>query len=130
MEQAAQTLDFMGERDQGEARFLVGDMNADAEDDAITAITGRGFLDSYFEVHGLGGTAQHGNTSPVVLGTDNPAQDLRRRIDYVFAAEGERAVLTLDDSAVVMNEPRDDGLFPSDHLGVLTTVTLLPEPND
>lgn len=133
--QALDTVAFLDEHSQtGDARVLVGDFNADPEDGAVQNVLESGYLDTYLEVHGEETTLTQGNTSPVALGTDDPAQDFRRRIDYVFAHPGDALVVVRPlESAVVLDEPRADGLYPSDHLGVLTTLRVeaqrLPSPD-
>lgn len=124
-QQASDTLAFLEDNARpGDARVLVGDFNAVPGDDAITNVTDAGYSDTYLEKHGEEATLQGGNTSPVALGTDNPAQDFRNRIDFIFARSGDETALEVHDSEVVLDAPRADGLYPSDHLGVLTTLRL------
>lgn len=123
--QASDTVAFLEDNAAAnDARVLVGDFNADADDEAIGNVVAAGYTDSYLEQHGAEATAAGGNTSPVVLGKDNPPQDFRRRIDYVFARGAGHSAAHVDGSEVVLDEPRADGLYPSDHLGVLTTLRL------
>lgn len=105
---------------------IVGDFNAEPDSDEIRfmrGLTGLGgkcvyFADSF-------GVAGHG--AGVTFSKRNPfAEPLRepeRRIDYVFvrgpddAQRGEPA-----ECRVCFDEPHD-GTFPSDHFGVIATIT-------
>lgn len=112
--QAEAVVAFM--RDDGHPRFLVGDMNATPEKPAITEYLEAGLVDAWAAVHG----DALGATSPVIMTKDpTVVQDFRRRIDYVFVDGAE-----VDDVVVCFDAPTDEGLYPSDHLGVMATVTV------
>lgn len=106
--------------------IVTGDFNAQPDSDEIrfmTGLTGLGgncvyFADS-FGVAGEGPAATFSKRNPFA----EPLREPERRIDYVF-------VRGPDD--VQRGEPRDcrvcfdepfEGTFPSDHFGVITTIT-------
>lgn len=121
LEQAEAIVDWMAEHDEGRVRFLVGDMNATPDAAAIAAFTGAGLVDTWPHVNG----DDPGATSPIVLGHDPDfVQAPARRIDYVFAdLEGDVDADVLE-SVISFDAPNAEGLYPSDHLGVTTTVRL------
>lgn len=125
VEQTAATLAFFEEHAAPEdARVLAGDFNALHDSETISNVLEEGYTDTYLAVHGPEVAAKQGLTSQLVLGTDQSEQHLRFRIDYVFSRSGERTDAQPIESEVVLNEPREDGLYPSDHLGVMTTLRL------
>ncbi len=106
---------FAAEHDQGAPRFFTGDMNADPESATIAAAIEGGWKDSFAEAN----PGAVGATSGIRLRKDDPTpQRAERRIDYVFyePQEGVR----VKSSTVTFDRPRADGLYPSDHLGVLS----------
>lgn len=107
---------------------LVGDFNAEPDADEIRYLRGlTGLGGEYVHFADAFGVAGDG-TSGVTFSKQNPfAEPLRepeRRIDYIFVRGGP------DDAQ--RGEPRDaqlcfhepvDGIFPSDHFGVIATIT-------
>lgn len=110
---AEQSLDTLAGleavRANADASVLVGDFNSDPADEAVVAVTSAGLSDTWAALHG----DDDGFTSGIALAKDGAPQSASRRIDYVFT-DGEAL-----SGEVVMDVPRDDGLYPSDHLGVL-----------
>jgi endonuclease/exonuclease/phosphatase family metal-dependent hydrolase len=115
--QAEAIVAFMAERDDGHPRFLLGDMNATPEQPAIAEYAAAGLADAWVEAHG----DDLGATSPVVMTKDpTVVQDFKRRIDYVL----HDGPVVVQDAIVCFDAPTDEGLYPSDHLGVTATVTV------
>jgi endonuclease/exonuclease/phosphatase family metal-dependent hydrolase len=113
-QQAADTLAAMDAgRAAADRTAFVGDFNSDPDDDAISLVTEAGLVDAWADAHG----DADGFTSGIELRKDGAEQSADRRIDYVFVEGAE--VLSAE---VVLDDPRDDGLYPSDHLGVLARV--------
>ena len=57
---------------------------------------------------------------PGELGYTAPIWEPSMRIDYVFLKAGENGAVTT--SQLVFDEPDSNGLYPSDHIGVFTTI--------
>lgn len=95
------------------ANIVCGDFNAIPDSPPIQLMTtvdneGVVFLDSWAEAN----PGQPGRTIP----SDNPDS----RIDYVFFKDGEKAgVLS---SKLAFTQPNTNELYPSDHIGVLSTL--------
>lgn len=126
--QAETLLKFIHAKSGPYPVFLTGDMNATPETKTIANIVNYGFIDSYLTFNGPEKAKAEGSTSPITLGKDNPKQNLHNRIDYVFykpGGEGAPTVRILD-SIVCFKNIREDGLYPTDHLGVMTTFELTP----
>lgn len=120
--QAQKIVGMADKLDSGLLTFLTGDMNSRADSNAIKIIEDAGFIDSYETLHGAEYTQEHGSTSPVNMTKGDFTQDFRNRIDFVFhrLPESGLKVKTLD-SVVCFNQPNAEALYPSDHLGVMTT---------
>ncbi|HOC92140.1 MAG TPA: endonuclease/exonuclease/phosphatase family protein [bacterium] len=121
--QAKKIVAFEKRNSAGNIVFLTGDMNAKPESETIAAFTGAGFEDTYVLAHGE--TAEDtGKTSSIRLekGRDAADQNPKSRIDYVFVKQPDSgpAVKTID-SVVCFRNHNEEGLYPSDHLGVMTT---------
>ena len=117
--QAEIVVDFMDTSGDG-LKLLTGDMNDTDQSDAITHLTDNGLIDTFRAVNGED-TATLGNTSPIVLEPGAFEQNPTRRIDYIFSREHPEYELT--SSEVVFRNHNDEGLYPSDHLGVISRFT-------
>jgi beta-glucosidase len=114
-------LAFVEENKAGYLTFLTGDMNAKDTSETIRYAVDHGFIDTYRAVHG-DDTERIGNTSPIHLAKEPVAQDPTNRIDYVFMQKPpEKVALAVVSSTVAFDHPNADGLYPSDHLGVMST---------
>ena len=120
--QAKLITDFESKLNSGNITFLTGDMNSKEDSETIAHFLEYGFVDTYRLVHG-DETDTIGNTSPVVMTLTNEPQDFRNRIDFVFMKLPEewRSRVRVKDSVVCFKDPDERGLYPSDHLGVMTT---------
>lgn len=104
--------DFNAEPDSAEIRYLRG----------LQSLAGRSVcFEDAWAVGGDGGPGwTWDNRNPFARTVDEPD----RRIDYVFAGfDHDRRRLTVEDCRIVMNEGRN-GVFPSDHLGLMAWVAL------
>jgi len=122
-EQARKIMEMMAKNEGGFTTFLTGDMNSTDGSGTIGFIMSNSFVDTYKAFHGAEETAAAGNTSPVVMSKENAPQNFVQRIDFVFvkpAPGGEGGVRILD-SVVCFKNADSRGLYPSDHLGVMTT---------
>jgi endonuclease/exonuclease/phosphatase family metal-dependent hydrolase len=92
--------------------IVCGDFNAIPGSPPIRAMThpdsGPVFTDSWALVN------------PGLDGFTMPSDDPEARIDYIFNIQNDEGTFT--DSEIFFNIPDAEGLFPSDHLGVLSTV--------
>jgi endonuclease/exonuclease/phosphatase family metal-dependent hydrolase len=121
--QAKKIVAFEKRNSSGNIVFLTGDMNAKPESETIAAYLQAGFEDTYVQAHGEK-AEEYGLTSAIRLekGRDGADQNPRSRIDYVFVkpSTGGPTVKTLE-SVVCFRNHNEEGLYPSDHLGVMTT---------
>lgn len=121
--QAKKLVRFADKKNAGHITFLTGDMNSKPMSGAIKHFRENSFVDTYFEFHGEQKTIEDGGTSPVILSKDNVPQNPARRIDYVFyrpaGKDGPRIRIT--GSEVCFKNHNKEGLYPSDHLGIMTT---------
>jgi beta-glucosidase len=110
-------LDFIAANDAGHVTFLTGDMNAKDDTETIRLALEAGFIDTFPAVHGAE-TANIGNTVPIHLDKRADKQRATSRIDYVFVrGQGVHVV----SSTVAFNRRNAELLYPSDHLGVMST---------
>jgi endonuclease/exonuclease/phosphatase family metal-dependent hydrolase len=119
-QQAAEVIGFLDTSRGESVQLVVGDMNATPKSKTMAAFAQAGWRDTWVEAN----PEEDGFTSPVILGQDRPEQNFTRRIDYVLAKDGEGDRFQVDQAEVVLKEPRADGLFPSDHLGVWVEGTI------
>lgn len=116
-------LNLIEANDAGHATFLTGDMNATPDSQTILAAREAGFMDAFLTVHGAQ-TATIGNTSPIQLAKEPVAQAPRRRIDFIFAKGGDEVEVSVQGAEIAFDEPNEMGLYPSDHLGVVSSVAI------
>ncbi|MCE9613805.1 MAG: endonuclease/exonuclease/phosphatase family protein [Lentisphaerae bacterium] len=95
-------------------QILTGDMNADADNAAITTLTEGGWTDTYGAVHG---SQEPGDTFHEFLGRG--CTKSLGRIDWIFM----RGALRVQAAAIVIDAPA--GRHPSDHYFVSATVALM-----
>ncbi|MCA9603897.1 MAG: endonuclease/exonuclease/phosphatase family protein, partial [Myxococcales bacterium] len=120
--QAASIVEYINEHDEGWPIVLTGDFNATDDEQAIATVVDAGFVDTFRAVHG-DETDEIGATSPIKLAREPVDQEVTRRIDYVFLRAGDTATnVEIAESERTFMEPGSDGLYPSDHFGVLSTL--------
>lgn len=126
--QVVAVADFIEEWAAGSAfpPILVGDLNAEPDATEIrflcglTSLSGRSiYFQDAWRVAGHGGPGlTWDNANPYAAAQ----YETSRRIDYILVGEADRSGRGRIESArVVMNEPVD-GVFPSDHFGVLAEI--------
>lgn len=124
--QAQKIVAFMEKNEKGNPVFLTGDMNSAETSETIKYYLSHGLRDSYKEFHN-GVIGKDGETSSIILSKDNVQQDTDSRIDYVFfhpAASGGN--ISIKDSFVCFRNANGQGLYPSDHLGVMSVFEITP----
>jgi endonuclease/exonuclease/phosphatase family metal-dependent hydrolase len=112
--------------EEGFPPIVVGDFNAEPDSDEIRfmrGLTGLGgpcvyFADA-FAVSGEGAGVTFSKRNDFAA----PLREPERRIDYVFVRGPDSAQRGEPRHARVCFDERHEGLFPSDHFGVITTVT-------
>ena len=120
--QAQKITGFMDKLSAGRLVFLTGDMNASADSATIAHYLGAGLVDAYTEAHGTD-LGEQDMTSPIILSRTPVPQKPGNRIDYIFYKQpgaGPR-VTAIRDVEVCFRNLAADGLYPSDHLGVIAT---------
>ena len=124
--QAASLVSFVNENvSSGAPAVVAGDFNARDDSPQIRALLAEGWIDTYRAAH----PGDPGATCCIDDLTD-PDQALDRRIDYIFLVPGDDA-LDVAGSRVIFDQPAqtDEGwLWPSDHAGLLTTLSGPPAP--
>ena len=96
----------------------MGDLNSDPQDNSADGVA--------YKVVAFAGFVNAFNPFPATSGqnetVDNPVSTLRRFIDHVLS----RPALPVVSTDVVGDEPEDriQGLWPSDHAGVVATLRL------
>jgi beta-glucosidase len=123
--QADLLMTFVAQNTSSNPAFLTGDMNAKDDSEAMAAIYGGGFADSFRDVFGEE-TSRAGNTVPIRLMKAPVTQNPVNRIDYVLSKASATWKITAKSSTVAFNRPGPSGLYPSDHLGVMTTFRIEP----
>jgi endonuclease/exonuclease/phosphatase family metal-dependent hydrolase len=119
--------------------ILLGDLNADPDSDemrflrGLTPLGGRSvyFADCWAASAGQDPAAGPGWTydrrNPYALRSREPS----RRIDYVYVRGPDRSLRGEPLSArLVLDRPDDDGVWPSDHFGLLAEIQAAPRPHD
>ncbi|MGO0999593.1 endonuclease/exonuclease/phosphatase family protein [Lysobacter sp. CA196] len=113
--QVSSLLDFIDANAQGAYVIVAGDFNSDADSPELQALAAR-YRDAYGNAHpdASGNIAAHTTLNPAYL----PAQ----RIDHVFY---DPVGFELVEARVVLNQ-NHDGVWPSDHFGVLVKLRTRP----
>lgn len=117
-------LKFMSDNDRGNIVFLTGDLNAAADSETIDLVYQAEFIDSFPEIYG---DRDPGNTVPIRLEKSFAPQKTTARIDYVLARQASDFMesVRVTSSTVAFNFRNSEGLYPSDHLGVMSTFELV-----
>jgi len=92
--------------------ILTGDLNAKPDSETLAIAYAAGFRDA-------GESA--GNTSPIrLVKSSTVTQNPTNRIDYILV----RGAIEVLDAAIAFDEPAANGLYPSDHLGLVANVRI------
>jgi endonuclease/exonuclease/phosphatase family metal-dependent hydrolase len=112
--QVERVLDWMG-RAPDLPQVLVGDFNSDPDSPAIRRITER-LRSAYAAIHGT----EPELTAPTALSPHFGQHAVT--IDFIFVNER----VALHDARLAFDQPHaaDDRLFPSDHFGLLATISI------
>lgn len=104
-------LDFIDETSTSDLVFVTGDFNANPNWEEMDLMYER-FIDVYPIFHENHLDPEH-STLNYHLGYS------QRRIDYVFFEEKSRDFLSPVSAEIVLDEPDENDIYPSDHFGVL-----------
>ena len=106
---------------------VVGDFNAEPDSDEmryLRGLTGLGGPCVYFaDSFGVAGDGSPGITFSKRNDFAGPLREPERRIDYVFVRGPDDAQRGEPLEARVCFDERHQGVFPTDHFGVVTTIT-------
>lgn len=106
---------------------LVGDFNAEPESDEIRylkGLTGLGGRYVYFaDAFGVAGDGTPGTTFSKKNPFAEPMREPERRIDYVFVRGPDDVQRGEPTTAKICFDRPYEGIFPSDHFGVVATIT-------
>lgn len=104
---------------QGAAKLLMGDLNAPPDSEEVRWLLNESKLvDTFAAMNPLDTGITWDARNSFTCEQKPAAPD--RRIDYIFAS-GDALVISLSSCRVVFNEPDANGIFASDHYGVLAT---------
>ena len=116
-------------------RLVTGDFNTVAESDEIRWLRGATTLGGRRVYYQDAWSVVHGEAGGVTWTRDNPFRarmgwlPADRRIDYIFVSpvrrDGRGTVL---DARLCFDRPGADGVFPSDHCGVVADIQIAPNP--
>lgn len=102
--------------------LLSGDFNAEPASPPIQRIVSSGFQDLFTTLHPQEPGITWDNRNPFIQSHTVKFPD--RRIDYLFLRKKALEWARLDDCRVVCGSPNPEGLFPSDHYGVLARLSV------
>lgn len=112
---------------EGFPPIVVGDFNAEPDSDEIRYMrgyTGLGGPCVYFaDSFAVAGDGTKGTTFSKRNTFAGPLREPERRIDYVFVRGPDDSQRGEPTEARVCFDERHDGTFPSDHFGVIATIT-------
>lgn len=97
-------------------QIVVGDFNAIPHQWCIRFLTGRAEMDGRCGDFVDAWAAVHPDDLGYTFSVDQPM----RRIDYILA----RGNVAVSDARIVGNQPNSDGVYPSDHCGLVAEVRL------
>jgi endonuclease/exonuclease/phosphatase family metal-dependent hydrolase len=118
----------------GEPQILMGDFNTVAESDEIRWLCGMTSLGGRRVFYQDAWSTVHPTEPGITWARDNPFRArmnwLRsdRRLDYIFVTAARRDGRgTVRDARLAFNQADPDGVYPSDHFGVLADVQMAPD---
>lgn len=120
-QQAQELLKIIDSESPSRPCILVGDFNATPDSEEIQRLAKNGFLDTFTSLHpeDSGYTWSHANPY-----TSSHPELPQRRIDHIFVRIPPKKTALVQASKIVLNHPTPEGMFPSDHFGILTTLWL------
>jgi endonuclease/exonuclease/phosphatase family metal-dependent hydrolase len=115
-------------------QVLLGDFNTGPEADEIRWLRGLCTLGGRRVYYQDAWLAAHPDEPGITWARDNPFRarmawlPADRRIDYIFVTPARRDGRgTVRDARLAFDRPDADGVFPSDHFGVMTDIQIAPD---
>lgn len=102
----------------GQTCILVGDFNATPDSKEMGLILNAGFVDTFGSLHPDDPGFTWSQSNPY---TATHPELPQRRIDHIFVRTPRGSTLAVESSEIVLDKPTADGIFPSDHFGLVTT---------
>lgn len=125
--QIARIAEVVQNRRNGLPSLVMGDFNTGDTMEPVDRMRASGFVDAFRAAN------PNGRGATVWQPIDAPTAMASRRVDYIFVLPGREIAARVPASRVVLDTPRrePDGatLWPSDHHGVLATISLVPRDN-
>lgn len=116
--QVGELLQFIREKAGNDETLVMGDFNAVADTPEIKMMTGEGhFKDSYAGMQPNQPGLTWDNQNPYAKLSSSRLPD--RRIDYLFFRNASDILSRLNSVEIVYREPNAQGVFASDHYGLL-----------
>jgi endonuclease/exonuclease/phosphatase family metal-dependent hydrolase len=134
-EDQVQAIDASVSARQAVPQVLMGDFNARPESDEMRFLRGLATLgdrrthyqDAWERVHPGEPGWTWCSANPYTRALDFLEPD--RRLDYIFVTPARRDGRgRIHDCRIVLDQPASDGIYPSDHFGVLAEVQVTPTP--
>jgi endonuclease/exonuclease/phosphatase family metal-dependent hydrolase len=124
--QLARIGEIVRARRNGLPSLVMGDFNATESASAVEALRTAGFVDAFRAAN------PEAPGATVWQPIHSPTATASRRVDFILMLPGHEIAARVPQSRVALNTPirREDGgtLWPSDHHGVLATITMAPIP--
>jgi beta-glucosidase len=118
--QVAELLAFIQRKTAGLETIVVGDFNAPPGTPEIKKMTAEaGFVDTFDWLYPGHAGITWDNVNPFAGGSRHPLPD--RRIDYIFIRDASHVLKDLESVQVIFDNPNSEGVFASDHFGLLAT---------
>lgn len=120
IKQVGELLAFVKEKTQIQDKdvLFMGDFNSPSGTREIRKVTEEaGFIDVFAKVHPGKSGLTWDNANPYTMSASHPISD--RRIDYVFVSSNSWMAKGSVKAQVVLNQPSPEGIYGSDHYGVL-----------
>lgn len=123
MKQIEEVLGLMDEIAQNRDVVLVGDFNAVPESPEIQTLLRRGkLIDSYAQMGLKPEACTWDNRNPYAQSANHELPD--RRIDFIFVRSAG-CIKKIKNSVIIFDSHDDQGIYASDHYGVLTELETL-----
>lgn len=112
--QVDEILQVIKKNKTAEKAVICGDFNAAPDTPEVMKVTDAGFTDTFIAVNRGSEALTWDNQNPYAASASSRLPD--RRIDFIFTREFG----TPKASRIVLKKPNENGIFASDHYGVLT----------
>ncbi len=121
--QVLELVDFVDASARDLLTVIVGDFNTDPDTEAVRFLREKQkWVDAFGKVHpeAVGLTWDYKNPYAAL----EKKKMAERRIDYVFIRQPKESFQKICSAEVVFNQPSPEGIYPSDHFGVLVDIAV------